>query len=491
MMKAAAYHQSMQHRRTCDITLAVVVARIRALWERIDQALFYEASAVGLGVVGIWCVYWMAFYPAIVGWDPIDQLRQLHVGKLFDWHPIPHTLLIGAFVEVFGSVSALAFAQIAAAGAAYTVFYYRLASLGAPRAALWVAATWLALSPVFGTGLISIWKDSVFALGTLGMTLALLHITLSARLGRGPFIGLTAAALVVAVVRHNGPVLVACVFASCFVLMTRHRRPLAFCFLAVALIFPVVQLTSSTLTVMPRHRSLTQQVLFHHVAAFVADPAAEIPMDTAAALKAIMPRSEWEERYDCTSARDVMFDAGLTGRRLPSVTTTLRIWLDLAIRNPGILWRHSRCATRHLWLPGEPISVGPVLEGASVVTRAFDDELDIRTESLWPAANRFLTDAVRSSYDARLTRSLVWSPAVPLYATLLLTAVACRRQRSSWPLVVLLPALLNTAIWFGLASFPHIRFQFPLFLIAPLAVPLAALPRLARESVPRSDPAMS
>jgi hypothetical protein len=171
-----------------------------------------------------------------------------------------------------------------------------------------------------------------------------------------------------------------------------------------------------------------------------------------------------------------MYEAGMTNRELPSTVRAIGTWLQLAARNPGTALGHWGCATRHLWSLAEPVTIGPVAVGPSVIANeGYYAALELRTETLWGGANRWLTRAIRRSNDNAFWRGLIWSPALPLFSTLGLVALACRRQRSSWPLLVMLPVLLNSAIWFGLASFPHIRFQFPLLLAAPLALPLAAL----------------
>ncbi len=142
-----------------------------------DGATTLEAGAVALSILGVWSVYWLAFYPAVVGWDPLAQLAQIESEKYTDWHPALHTLLLALFYKVFESVAALAFCQMLAAAALYFFAYCQLSALGAPRWSLLAMAAWLTLSPAFGYELIAIWKDTPFALGTLALVCLLLRLT--------------------------------------------------------------------------------------------------------------------------------------------------------------------------------------------------------------------------------------------------------------------------------------------------------------------------
>jgi hypothetical protein len=61
-----------------------------------------------------------------------------------------------------------------------------------------------------------------------------------------------------------------------------------------------------------------------------------------------------------------------------------------------------------------------------------------------------------------------------LYVFIASLVVAMTRARSAEPLLFWLPGLCNTLIWLVLAQSPQLRFQWPLILMTPLLLALAA-----------------
>ncbi len=123
-----------------------------------------RATAFGLLTVIPLLVWWAGWYPAIMSSDSIDQWNQVLIFEFHNTHPITHTMSLWAVSLVWESPGAVALVQVLLFSVILAVIARRLVQLGIR---LWMAVlvVWIiALLPMTGATVISVWKDVPFTL---------------------------------------------------------------------------------------------------------------------------------------------------------------------------------------------------------------------------------------------------------------------------------------------------------------------------------------
>jgi hypothetical protein len=168
-----------------------------------------------------------------------------------------------------------------------------------------------------------------------------------------------------------------------------------------------------------------------------------------------------------------------------------RIWARLVAEQPAVAFGHWRCASRWVWHPRTPIYIGPLTQDGEVVD---PNAFGTATTPQLPALHATLTRVLLASFrDGSWWRVVVWQPAFALYVLLLALVVLAARSRSFLPVLPFLPALGNTLGWLLTPFSPDARYQWPVEVLAPFAVCLAAAATLTpargdRAPAPRSSP---
>ncbi|MDR2565031.1 MAG: DUF6020 family protein [Bifidobacteriaceae bacterium] len=204
-------------------------------------------------ILGVWLVlcasrvpYFLAWYPAVLPVDAQVQLSMTIGGRpLLDLHPLAHTLLLGLFGKIgvalgsatlgLGLYSAF---LIMASSAAFTYAVVALKRWGVRPTAVLGAGAFFALCPLFAMYSVNALKDVPFAIAIMCLVTALIEVLRRrpAPPGWGPWLALTAFALMVVLWRSNGVHVLALSFLFLVALAKGLRRQ----FLAVAAVSAVV-----------------------------------------------------------------------------------------------------------------------------------------------------------------------------------------------------------------------------------------------------------
>jgi hypothetical protein len=424
--------------------------------------------------LSVWLLWWLAFFPGVIEYDALDQWRQIAEGRYDDWHPAFHTWIIWLLTRPGGSFGSMSLVQVLV-GAGLAARLLALARrLGSPPSLVWTADAWLALSPVFALNLLAVWKDTAFGLDLVWMTILLLRVVETGDVSGALGIQLGVSLALAWLIRHNGPaVALPVVGALAWYFRPRLPRGLA---ATVAVLIGIVVLVHGPFYreagVRPPGPVLPQESLILEISALV-HAGTPLTDDEAALLRQFLPLETWRSAYVCDRAARPLMRAGFRGTALAEHPfALLPIGLRLAARNPSALVRHWACATRFLWYPSSTLYIGYFADGITVLPNA----QGVTAASLLPSARRWLAAIVTHTLDAATAwRTLVWQPAIPLYILVATLAVATWRARGAAPLIVWLPALCNTLVWLVLTHGSQLRFQWPVVLLAPLAVPLAGV----------------
>jgi hypothetical protein len=217
---------------------------------------------------------------------------------------------------------------------------------------------------------------------------------------------------------------------------------------------------------------LKQAPLIHQVAALVA-AGTPLSQDDRQVLEQLAPLPTWTADYRCEAVGRILYRPHLREQLQRGRWQLLPVWAHLVAGNPRAFARHELCVTRYLWWPRSTLVIGPLFPDRRTVA---PNSVGLATASVLPRVQRPLWRLVASTLRPdSILWMVVWQPALSLYLVLGSLVLALRRARSAAPLLVLFPLLCNTVLWLLMSPGPHFRFQWPLVLLAPVAVCVAAV----------------
>lgn len=194
----------------------------------------------------LWLPYLVVYYPGFVFGDTMNSIRQI-VGEegFSNRHPLAFTLCLGLCLHAAEAVGlgategialfcVLQMTFMAACLAYFSAWVVARGSITGKARWIVVAlmAAFFGLNPYFSTYTIALWKDPVFSIAVLMLTLFLADIVLALtgsaqRMSRGKLVAVLVFSLLVAFFRNNGAylLLLSAVALGAVLLKSRRKRP--------------------------------------------------------------------------------------------------------------------------------------------------------------------------------------------------------------------------------------------------------------------------
>jgi hypothetical protein len=243
---------------------------------------------------------------------------------------------------------------------------------------------------------------------------------------------------------------------------------------ALMLIVAVRGVVYSALDVKPTPQWFARQMQIHQLGAYAAH---SVQLDDAdrALLERLLPLDEWRRRYSCYGLNPLLYGAPAMNRALfdANVDAYTDLWLRLVMRDPATLMQHQLCLTSLIWRVTQPIDGYLAAAGGGIWEGGTD--LGLASSSVLPGLHDLL-----ASWLVWLERPeviwLVWRPATYLYLTLFCVLAASIRRRSLRTLGLALTVLTQSLVWMLVLTVQDFRFQYPVYLIALVAVGLLFVP---------------
>lgn len=464
---------------TLSLTLSLLLLDVLWRTRRVEACPESSASPVwmipiyALPCWFIWLIYLLAFYPAILPVDPLYQWRQVLSGRFDNVHPAAHTLSMALIYRLWPSPAAIALVQIGALGIVIGIIVRALERWRVPPASRWLVIVLSAIAPAHGMMSVTLWKDVPYAIGMLGLTGGLLHMTRDFHERRAPsrstWAGLVVSSLAVALYRHNG-LPVALMIPLVIALLWPHQRLHILLRIGLPVIFLYAAVQAAELyllSIPPVPRWFALQVPAHHVAAMIY---AETPLTPAeqAFVNQIQPIDLWRAAYTCQFVDPVVNNNRLNKSLLDAhAGEFFALWLRLIVRNPLALIRHYLCSTEFLWRITQP---------PDAYVYAFElgtpsNDLGLASRSLLPALDKGLWLLLRETLRPAWIW-LFWRPALSLYLLLWTASLLVRRYGFRIAGTVIAPPVIHTLVWFPLLTAPDFRFQYPVYGIALCLLPM-------------------
>jgi hypothetical protein len=426
-----------------------------------------------------WSVYLLIFYPGGMSPDSVGQWSEMTTGFIDDAHPAIHTLIMWLITRAWRSPAAVAVVQIFALAGAVASALHEFGWWGVPR---WVRATLagvFAASPVHAVMSITLWKDIPYSIAMLFISVLFLRFARThgeAILSRGASLGLSFAAGIAALTRHNGVPTVALIFVVLIVcLRERPRRRAALLMLATLVVCLGLRMSLfRALHVAPIPTATANSPLVHQLAAVVHYAPESFSPAERALLEKVGPWKDWREGYQCDNVNGLFFDRGLQWYHLfdtPDEKQFRPLWWHQVWSHKLLALRHTLCASEHVWRV-MPSGLQPL-----IAFEIYKNDIGLHQESKWPAAERVLKPWLFSIEDSARYWWL-WRTAAWMYLAIFVTIVVAVRLRTWWLPLWLVPALLNGLVIMPLSMTQDFRYGYPMYLVAMLTPALAFARRL-------------
>jgi hypothetical protein len=430
-----------------------------------------RVTALGLLTAIPLLVWWAGWYPAIMSSDSVDQWNQVLVFEFQNTHPITHTMSLWLVSLVWESPGAVALLQALLFSVLLAVIARRLVQLGI-RMWMAVLAVWIiALLPMTGATVISVWKDIPFtlAMGWVFTELLLLAAnrsrfwatwTAPTRLGIG--LGLMWA------FRANGKLTVllfVLILAISFRRYWRHLVPMAAAVVGVGIVLPAALIAVFPVTNRPIEPA---QVFMPDVGAVVVHNRDALSEADLALVTAVAPIEIWENQYDCGDSSPLLFHPEYNNSVVQNDSSSYRkLVVRAVLRAPSTVAGHRWCAGEYLLSPYNRT-------GTFVHRPPFDiweNDMGLVRDPLSDRAYSVTLWAYQIAEHRRL-EWLTWRPAIYILVGLITYgAVWWRRELKPLRWIALLFAI-HLANVFATSPAHEFRYAFGLYLFSIASLPL-------------------
>lgn len=431
----------------------------------------------------VWAMFLVIFWPGTMNVDSLQQWKQAHEFKFDTQHPVLYALFFWAITRLWDSPAPLVLLQIVALSGLLAWGFCLLDRARVSRWILWPAFVITALSPKNATMVISLIKDTPYAIAMVTLIVVSLHLLLDPpeqkRLRLWMVVALSLALL--PLLRHNGllitmgmAVLLPLVFAGA------RRHAVVACAAAIA-VWAGVGL--GLLPNLPTEdKVVNSKFIIGHMAIFLDR---DVPLSNGDYhfLNSVRPIADrWnysKGRIDgTTDPVGIKLNDETLEQQTPEI---LKKYLDLVKRNPILAVTYFLERGEYIYIPWV---TGPIETYFLGISR---NNLGLSNLELildWPdTISRHLAATTKPALNW-----LLWRPALPFYVCLIAMVVLLARRKPRRAVVLFAPLWLGTLSLLVIPIAQTARYQFYFTLPTALLLACAFLPS-ATEAQPASPSA--
>ncbi|HEY3312477.1 MAG TPA: hypothetical protein VGK00_12625 [Anaerolineales bacterium] len=454
-----------------SLVFAISLLLLHAPWKPARSRIPWLWFA--LPMVLVWTIYLLTYWPGLMSPDSVMQWGEVQSSQFSDAHPAVHTMFIWLFSRLWNTPAVLVIFHILLLSLLFAWGLGELQKHSVSPIVLVAGAAILALFPLNGFLVITVWKDITYACAIFALFLQFIKIVLS----DGDWLknnwnlaGLILAGLTAAFVRHNGlPV----VLGSLLVLLLAYRRSLwrllacmvIFLFIWVAIRGPLY----SSLNV-KQYPGFGNILFLDHINAHIHAGTALLPDETNY-IESLLPISSWP--YNCADSDIRKMDGPIPFDYFTQTTgEPARIALNLFLRDPGVDIEHTLCSSSLVWKinTGHYLYILPLAQNKNgAYTWVSENELGLSERSFLPRLVPILPDQLSD-------KGLFTKPAFYLLAALFIIAILSFRQPRKKIFLIAIPLIFQTGVM-ALVNFAQdFRYLYSTVLIALFCLIMLFLP---------------
>ncbi len=425
--------------------------------------------------------YLIAFYPGFMSVDSVEQWRQLVEFKFNNWHPVVSTLFYYLCTRFWYSPASVAAAQIIILSMVFIYGIYVLIKLKVNKIILAVTILFFGLYPVNGLMSITLWKDIMYSIMLLWMTIIILEILitrgewLGSRLHRTYFI---VDALGVIFFRHNGILTFTLIIISLAIIYKKYRKKSIGIIMIVAIIYFIVTIPVFNALKVAKEPSVEALGIPMQQVAAVIKHKGMLNQHQKEFFNRILPLELWASEYNPYSTNPIKFhDRFDVEYAASNKKEFIENWVVLLINNPAVSVEAYLKQTSMIWrVVPLPDSYTYTLT-PGIAKNDFGFKTIVLNQGITYRANRILSYTLDSDKMVYF-----WRPALWLYIGIVAALITvCFKGRKY--LLLLIPMVSNSMAFMIATPAQDYRYQYANLLIAAILVPLAIHAVLTRKQV--------
>lgn len=418
-----------------------------------------------------WMFFLVLFWPGTMNVDSLQQWKQARDFSFDTQHPVSYALFFWTVRQVWDSPAPIAIIQIALLSGILALGFSLLEQANVSRWILWPALLLTACSLKNTTMVISLIKDTPYAIVSVGLIVVLLHLLLKPAdqkylrfwVVAGLCLGL------LPLLRHNGLLVTAGMAILLPVLFRSHRQKAFLCGILAIALWGVVAF--ALLPLLPTEKEKVGPKLALAHLAILLDRDVPLNNEEYAFLNSLRTIDDrWD--YSVTRIESTVSPVGIKLNEdtiEQNKSRILHLYADLLLRNPLVAAQYFFERGQYLYVPWDITPIETYFLGIS------SNEFGLFNFSLvldWPDAIRhFLRTTEKPQWNW-----LFWRPALPLYVCLLAMLMLFARRKPLFAIVLFAPLWLGTLSLFIVPVAQTARYQFCLTLPTALLFACVFLP---------------
>jgi hypothetical protein len=408
----------------------------------------------------VWMVFLICFYPGTMNVDSLSQWKQAHDFSFEPQHPPFYALIMWGLSKIWDSPFSVTSLQVIFGSGVLALGFSLLWQAKIYRWAILLMYGVAVISPRNNTMIISLIKDTPYAIAMMAMTVFLSWILLRRQQNNWfQWAALGFSMAMAMLFRHNGPLMVAAFLPLLLILSLRTWKGWCICTAITVTIFLGVKVLVMSNIPMEKGDGGLHDLTTAHLAILVDR---DVPMSNAeyALLKNVR---SLDDRWAYDKRRVAATTMPLIGEDIynrlwaKEHTAAYRpLYISMMLRNPLIGARYFWDRGSFMYIPWE----------TETPLETFFLGITKNDQGLYPN-HIFLTMSEQIRAGLVLTshesvRWLFWYPGLPLYLVVLAGGFICYLKRDVQWILVYLPFILNTGVLTVAAISHTARYQFPL-----------------------------
>ncbi len=444
----------------------------------------YEWLYYALPMLLMWAIYLLAFWPAMMSADSINNWQQAQTWKFYNDHPLVYELLIWLVTRVWNSPALFNTVQILCFSLLVGWGLGELRKRGLPAWVAWATAFVFAFSPVNGAMSVTIWKDIPYSLLVFALSLLILMISRDPQgylEKKSSWLVLGVVAVFVGQLRYNGIVIAPLVFILLGLVYRAYWKVFARSLALFIVVGWVVNVPLNALLHVGRTSIVSGSLPLHHIAAHIYYRSDMSPQDIEL-VEQIMPLKDW--RYYCYAVNSVMFNPIINKQFVMEHEKDLFLTsLRLFLKNPTVDIKHTACSSSLVYkvlLPREGYIYGAALywDENGATHYLLNNNIGLKEASLLPGLHFWLMRLLDGSLTGNLSW-MIWRPAVYLYFFLFVGCVRMLRAGSWKAGLYMVPGIIQSSTLFLVNIAQDFRYQYAIYLLGLFSLALLFLPSKA------------
>jgi hypothetical protein len=434
-----------------------------------------EFFAYGMLFFCFWLYFLLNFWPGSMNIDSHQQWEQAQTFQFHTQHPPFYALIFWALTRLWNSPAAVALLHIVCASGVFAWGFSLMRRAGVSRLVLAGCMGLSLLSPKNAAMIISLLKDTPYAICMLALTVALFHLILEpkerARWRLWCLVGLCLGLL--PLFRHNGLLVLVAIPSLCAAFFPGFRRRALLAGGGGLLLWLLIAKGLFSVLPLEKEPSVGPRLLLAHEAVLIDR---DVPLSNdeykfLASIRRLDDRWAYSKfRIDGT-VEPISFEWD-PKKLLDHTQAYTRHYINVMKRNPLLAAKYFFERGEYLYIPWRASHMETYILGIDLnKNRLYNIQYFLDSPKFF---TELLLSSARPGFD-----TLFWRPALSLFACILATLLLLFRQRRALYLLPFSLVAINTFSLFITAIAQNARYQFPLTLAASLLIGMALLPAQA------------